>query len=79
MSNPFPALGARAMLRVLSQLGYVIKRQRGSHRQLEAHGMPPVTFAFHDRETLSPGEVRDILVKQVGLSQDKALEAVKAK
>jgi hypothetical protein len=44
---------------------------------MTAAGRPPLTFAFHDSESLSPGEVRDILVKQVGLSQDEALRVVK--
>jgi predicted RNA binding protein YcfA (HicA-like mRNA interferase family) len=78
MPNPFPSLRARAMLAVLQgKLGYEIERQRGSHRRLVAGGRPPLTFAFHDSESLSPGVVRDILVKQVGLSHDEALEVVK--
>jgi hypothetical protein len=36
-----------------------------------------VTFAFHDRATLPPGVVRDILVRQVGLTVDEALEVVR--
>lgn len=65
------------MLTVLRrELGYEIVRQRGSHRRLEAAGRPALTFAFHNSESLSPGVVRDILVKQVGLSQDEALKVV---
>jgi predicted RNA binding protein YcfA (HicA-like mRNA interferase family) len=59
------------------ELGYQIVRQRGSHRRLVAEGRPPLTFAFHESASLSPGEVRDILVKQVGLSPDEALRVVK--
>ena len=78
MPNPFPSLNERAMLAVLRRkLGYEIVRQRGSHRHLEAEGRPPLTFAFHPGQGLSPGIVRDILVKQVGLTQDKALEVVR--
>ncbi len=77
MPNPFPSLKARAMLAVLQgELGYEIQRRSGSHRRLVAKGRPPLTFAFHDNESLSPGVVRDILVKQVGLSHDEALKAV---
>lgn len=65
------------MLAVLErELGYCIIRQRGSHRRLEGPGRPALTFAFHNRESLSPGEVRDILVKQVGLSLEEALKVV---
>lgn len=78
MPNPFPSLKASAMLAVLQRdLGYQIVRQRGSHRRLEAEGRPSLTFAFHDGVSLSPGVVRDILVKQVGLSLDDALKVVK--
>jgi predicted RNA binding protein YcfA (HicA-like mRNA interferase family) len=78
MPNPFPSLRARAMLAVLQgKLGYEIERQRGSHRRLVTEGRPPLTYAFHDSESLSPGVVRDILVKQVGLSHDEALKVVK--
>jgi len=59
------------------KLGYQIERQKGSHRRLVAAGRPSLTFAFHDSVSLSPGVVRDILVKQVGLSQDEALRVVR--
>jgi predicted RNA binding protein YcfA (HicA-like mRNA interferase family) len=66
------------MLAVLQgRLGYEIERQSGSHRRLLADGRPPLTFAFHDGESLSPGVVRDILVKQVGLGRDEALRVVR--
>ncbi len=78
MPNPFPSLKARAMLALLQgELGYEIERQSGSHRRLVAKGRPTLTFAFHDSVSLSPGEVRDILVKQVGLSRDEALRVVR--
>lgn len=78
MPNPFPSLKAAAMLAVLQgNLGYRTVRQKGSHRRLEADGRPPLTFAFHPGDSLSPGVVRDILVKQVGLTQDEALRVVK--
>ncbi len=65
------------MLAVLQgKLGYEIERQRGSHRRLVAEGRPPLTYAFHDSESLSPDVVRDILIKQVGLSHE-ALKVVK--
>jgi predicted RNA binding protein YcfA (HicA-like mRNA interferase family) len=76
--NPFPSLKASVMLAVLMrELGYMIDRQQGSHRRLKAEGRPSLTFAFHDRESLSPGVVREILMKQVGLSKEEALRVVK--
>lgn len=76
--NPFPSLKARVMLRLLqAELGYSLVRRSGSHRRLVAVGRPELTFAFHDRRSLTPVEVRDILVKQVGLSVDDALKVVR--
>jgi predicted RNA binding protein YcfA (HicA-like mRNA interferase family) len=66
------------MLRLLQgELGYVVARQRGSHRRLVAEGRPPLTFAFHDDRSLTPVEVRDILVRQVGLTLDDALKVIR--
>ncbi len=65
------------MLRLLGGLGYRQERRSGSHRRLVSAGRPDLTFAFHDRATLAPGVVRDILVRQVGLSFDEALEVVR--
>jgi predicted RNA binding protein YcfA (HicA-like mRNA interferase family) len=78
VANPFPSLKARAMLRLLqAELGYAVVRQSGSHRRLAAEGWPELTFAFHDKRSLTPVEVRDILVKQVGLTVDDALKVVR--
>jgi len=76
MADDFPSLKARELLKVLTgQLGYSVARQKGSHRRLKsAEGYPPLTFAFHDGQSLAPGLVRDVLVKQVGLEPDEALK-----
>jgi len=34
---------------------------------------PSLKAAFHDRHTLAPGEVRDVLVKQAQLAKSEAL------
>ena len=77
MSNPFPSLKARAMQRILERLGYKEVRCKGSHRQFGAEGRRNVTLAFHTGASLAPGEVRDILVKQVGLTLEEALKVVR--
>ncbi|MGH2952579.1 MAG: type II toxin-antitoxin system HicA family toxin [Solirubrobacterales bacterium] len=71
----FPSLKARQLLRVLTSepLGYRIVRQSGSHRRLQAAGRPPITFSFHDRQTVRPATVKRILCDQVGLTEDEAL------
>ncbi|THJ49410.1 type II toxin-antitoxin system HicA family toxin [Candidatus Frankia alpina] len=87
MTGEFPSLKARQLLRVLGRLGYRVTRQDGSsHRWLVApvargDGRPRLLIAFHDRTTVGPGLVRQILVrqilvKQVGLSVEEALEVI---
>lgn len=70
----FPSLKSRQLLSILTSepLGYVIVRQRGSHRRLEAPNRPALTFSFHDSATIPGGMVRAILVKQVGLDEHEA-------
>ncbi|WP_018505042.1 type II toxin-antitoxin system HicA family toxin [Parafrankia discariae] len=76
VTGEFPSLKARQLLRVLGRLGYRVTRQDGSsHRWLEADGRPRLRLAFHDRVTVGPGLVRQILVKQVGLTVE-ALEVI---
>lgn len=57
-------------------LSYRVARQNGSHRRLVSdNGYPPLTFAFHESMTaVPPGLVRKILVKDVGLDADVALD-----
>jgi predicted RNA binding protein YcfA (HicA-like mRNA interferase family) len=71
----FPSLKAKKLIRVLEAqpLGYRIVRQKGSHRKLEAPNHPPITFAFHDNQTIRPSTVKDILCNQVGLAEQDAL------
>ncbi|MHB1568103.1 MAG: type II toxin-antitoxin system HicA family toxin [Solirubrobacteraceae bacterium] len=66
---------AQALLRILmrSPLSYSETRRSGSHRRLKATGRPPITWAYHDGRTLSPREVRRVLVDQVGLDESEAL------
>ena len=72
----FPALRWPALWRVLvrAPLGYRITRQDGSHRTLEASGRPTLHLSFHENQELPPGLVRKILVRDVGLTEDEALE-----
>lgn len=73
---PFPSMKAKRLLAILMRepLNYRVVRTRGSHRRVKAPGRRPFTFAYHDRETLSPGQVRDVLVSEVGLAPDEALD-----
>jgi predicted RNA binding protein YcfA (HicA-like mRNA interferase family) len=65
---------AKRLLAVLERkpLSYRVTRQTGSHRRMEAPGLPPLTFAFHDKATIPAGLVRKILVRDIGLAEDEA-------
>ena len=72
----FPSMSASALLRVLMRepLSYRVVRRKGSHRWLvSAHAYPSFSFAFHDRQELSGGVVRKVLVRDVGLTREQAL------
>lgn len=50
----WPAVKARRVLAALLRLGWVVKRQTGSHRTLAREGWADVVFAFHDGEEIGP-------------------------
>lgn len=66
---------ARELRRILESLGYRTVRQSGSHRHLECPGRRSVTFGFHDRQSLPPGLVRKVLMKEAGLT-DEEIQAI---
>ena len=79
VGDRFPSMKARELRRVLGRrpLNYEADRTAGSHETLTSDaGYPQLTFAFHDGDTISPGLVRKILVKDVGLSVDEARRLV---
>ena len=50
----WPAVKASYVLRALLEVGWRIKRQKGSHRILTRTGWPDYTFAFRDSEEIGP-------------------------
>ena len=50
----WPSRKARQVLAALLSIGWVVKRQSGSHRTLERPGWPDDEFAFHDAEDIGP-------------------------
>jgi hypothetical protein len=72
----FPSLKARKLLALLMRrpLNYRIISTMGSHRKLvSASGYPDIGFSFHERVTVSASRVRDILVNDIGLTEQEAL------
>jgi predicted RNA binding protein YcfA (HicA-like mRNA interferase family) len=52
--SQFGAAKARLVLAALLRLGWVQKRQSGSHRTLSRLGWDDYTFAFHDSDEIGP-------------------------
>lgn len=63
------AVKAGETLRALHRIGWVLKRQSGSHRVLARPGWPDCVFAFHDREEIGPRMLARI-AKRTGLRPD---------
>jgi predicted RNA binding protein YcfA (HicA-like mRNA interferase family) len=66
--------GKKLKKALIRQLGYVEEHRSGSHCTLTCEGRPTLIFAFHDGVDIGPAMVRDVLVKQVGLSLAEAKE-----
>ncbi|MBU1692743.1 MAG: type II toxin-antitoxin system HicA family toxin [Verrucomicrobia bacterium] len=60
---------ARQVLAALIRVGWLIKRQSGSHKVLSRHGWPDFVFAFHDRDEIGPHMLGRI-AKHTGLTPD---------
>jgi predicted RNA binding protein YcfA (HicA-like mRNA interferase family) len=67
--NQWHSIKAKRLLSSLLRLGWVVKRQTGSHKVLERPGWPDMVFAFHDNEEIGPRMLARI-AKVAGLTQD---------
>ena len=65
----WPSTRARRILAALLRIGWVVKRQRGSHRVLARPGWADVVFAFHDDEEIGPRMLSRI-AKHTGLEPE---------
>jgi len=63
----WPSTRAPRVLAALLRLGWVVKRQTGSHKVLARVGWPDYVFAFHDREEVGPRMLAKI-AKATGLA-----------
>ena len=75
----FPRLKCRQLLAALRELDYVVARQKGSHRQLEAPGRPRVSMSYGEGDDVPPGVTRKVLVRIVGLTEDEALKLLEGR
>jgi predicted RNA binding protein YcfA (HicA-like mRNA interferase family) len=79
MSVDYPSMKAADLYRILRSLGYETDRVNGSHKRMKAGKHPPLTFAFHDGQTIPPGLVKKILTKDIGLSEEEIRNILKQK
>ena len=67
----YPSMKPKRLEKILYDLGYRETRQRtGSHRHLEAPDRNPLSLAMHTKD-IPPGLVKNILERQIGLSEDE--------
>lgn len=50
----WPSVKAKQVFAALLRIGWILKRQTGSHKILQHPAMPDFVFAFHDREEIGP-------------------------
>jgi predicted RNA binding protein YcfA (HicA-like mRNA interferase family) len=62
------SVNARVVLKALHNVGWVLKRQAGSHKTLARGGWPDYVFAFHEAEEVGPRMLARIA------KENKALE-----
>ena len=67
--SDWPSARARRILAALLRIGWVVKRQRGSHHVLARPGWSDVVFAFHDDEEIGPRMLSRI-AKHTGLKPE---------
>jgi predicted RNA binding protein YcfA (HicA-like mRNA interferase family) len=67
-----PVLKPREVVALLSSLGFVEVRQRGSHRQFRHADGRGTTVPFHQGRDISPTLLRQI-AKDIGLSTEALL------
>jgi len=68
-----PVLKSREVAAILEKLGFVLVRQRGSHRQYRHVDGRCTTVPFHAGRDISPVLLRQI-AQDIGLTVDELLE-----
>lgn len=69
-----PVLKARQVCRILESLGFVLVRQRGSHKQYRNAAGRGTTVPDHPGRDLSPVLLRQI-AKDIGMTLEEFLRA----
>lgn len=75
----FPRVKCRQLIAVLEQLGYVLDRQKGSHRHFTAPGRARITISHADGDDVAPGLSRKVLTREAGLTEDEAIRLLRGR
>lgn len=67
--SEWPAAKAKRVLAALLRIGWVVDRERGSHKTLTRKGWPNYVFAYHESEELGP-KILSRIAKHTGLTPD---------
>jgi predicted RNA binding protein YcfA (HicA-like mRNA interferase family) len=67
--SQWPSRKARLVLAALLKIGWMVKRQSGSHRVLQRSGWSDYVIAFHDGEEVGP-RMPARVAKHTGLSPE---------
>jgi predicted RNA binding protein YcfA (HicA-like mRNA interferase family) len=54
--NAWRATKAKRVYAALLRIGWMLKKQVGSHRKLQRGGWPNFTFCFHHSEEVGPAD-----------------------
>jgi predicted RNA binding protein YcfA (HicA-like mRNA interferase family) len=68
MSN-WKSAKARRVLAALENIGWKVKRQKGSHKVLSREGWPDYVFAFHDSDEIG-SKMLPRIAKKTGLAPE---------
>ena len=76
--NQFPSMKTKELIKRLcrSPLCYKIVRQNGSHRILRSRNYPEIRISYHESIEISGFKVRQILMNDVGLTEEKARRVI---
>jgi predicted RNA binding protein YcfA (HicA-like mRNA interferase family) len=65
--SQFPSTKAKNVLAALLRIGWLVKRQTGSHKVLQRDGWLDFVFAFHDGEEIG-GRMLARIAKKTGIT-----------
>lgn len=61
------------------EVGYVLDRQNGSHRQFTAPSKARITISFADGDDVAPGVCRKVLTREAGLTEEYAIRLLEGR